>query len=388
MIGIGLMLLLLEIGSFVTGRFLVRKGWVAYVPDFTNEQMELYLRTFDPNLGWAFDTPTTWGIATDSAGRSLRSIPRPDPSPLTPNAPCASTYGDSFTYGTEASDSGAYPHFLGEALGCPVRNFGVPGFGSDQGVMLFRAHGPLDSAQVVIFGHLTENVMRNVNRYANLLYPGSPLRFKPRFLADADSVVLLPSPVRSKADFERVERDPEGTLKPDGLLDRPRLFFPHTAAVVNWLLRDIKVHARITQAPVERGFYAPDHPAGGLRLSAALLSAGVADARAGGKRAVALLLPSREALRFARREGIWIDQLLLDSLRARGTPVIHAGPEILAALGDADPCELFEGCRQTHMNARGNEIIATVVAKHFADMGLLPPADSAAQRGTPRASPP
>ena len=363
---------LFELGSYATITVLLQRGWMSYIPDFTAQQIDLYLRDRDRTLGWAFDTDSTWGPATDSAGRIRRAIPRPDPAPSAVGRPCVSTYGDSFVYGTEVSASGTYPHHLGRLLGCPVRNFGVPGYGSDQGLMLYRAQVDVDSAPVVIFQHLTENILRNVNRYANLLYPGSPLRFKPRFVTAGDSLAYLPAPVAERDDFRRIVENPDSALVPDGMLDRPRPHFPFTIALLRWAATDIKVRARIRGTPVEAGYYAPDHPAEGLELTVAIMRAAIQDATMRGQRGIVLLQTTRQGLLYARERGAWIDAALNEALRSRGIPVIHAGPAVLAALGNRDPCELFEGCTQTHMNSEGNAILARIVADFLRSEGAVP----------------
>ena len=367
-----LCLLLFEFGSFVAVGVLVRKGWMAYIPRFTEEQMAFYLRERDPALGWAFITDSTWGHATDSGGRITRPIPRPDPARFSVAVPCVSTYGDSFVYGTEEPDSASFPHYLGTLLGCPVRNFGVPGYGSDQAVMLSRAQAALDSAPLVIVQHLTENVLRNVNRYANLLYPGSPLRFKPRFVVSGDTILYLASPVSSRSGFARLAENPDSALAPEGFLNRPRAEFPFSVALLRWLAGDVKLRSRITQVPVEAPFYELDHPAGGFELSAAILTAAARDAAAHGKRAVVLLQTTRQGLIYAKEEGRWMDAALYDTLRARGLSVIHAGPLVLRALGNRDPCDLFDDCVQTHLSAEGNRIVAGIIAEYLKAEKLVP----------------
>jgi hypothetical protein len=370
---------LLELGSFTVIAVLTRKGWMAYIPALTPAQIAVYLRERDRTIGWAYLTDSTWGSATDSSGRIARAVFRADPAPSASGKPCVSVYGDSFAYGTEAANDATYPHFLSELLQCPVRNFGVPGFGSDQALMLFRAQADVDSAGIVVFQHVTENILRNVNRYANLLYPGSPLRFKPRFVVDREDVITyVPSPVESVNDFARLRANPDSALRPDALLERPRASFPFTISLLRWLAKDVKLRARFTGEPIELNFYGPKHPAGGLTVSAAILETAVRDAAARNKEGVVFLQSTRQALIYARETGRWIDQSLYDTLHARGVPVIHGGPKILAAIDGADPCTLFEGCTQTHMNAAGNRIVAGIIADFLHDAGVVPSAMTSA----------
>ena len=364
---------LFEIGSLAATTFLTRQGWMAHIPDFTPEEKSAYLTQRDPTLGWAYVTDSTWGSATDARGRITRAVPRRDSSPTHAGQPCVSTYGDSFVYGSEVENDATYPHFLSGSLGCPVRNFGVPGFGSDQAVMLFRAQAAVDTASVVVFQHLTENILRNVNRYANLLYPGGTPRFKPRFILDArDSLRYLPPPVASAEDFDRLRANPDSVLEPDGMLRRPRPSFPYTVSLLAWLATDLKLRARFTGMPAEAAFYDPHHPDRGVALTVAILASAVRQAASEGRTALIVLQPTRQALIHAQETGRWVDQPLHDTLRARGLNVVHTGQALLGASGARGPCALFENCAQTHLNAEGNRVVANVIAAYLEERGLAP----------------
>ena len=131
--------------------------------------------------------------------------------------------------------SGFNGHVLAHAsnvaalLGCGVANFGQGGYGSDQALLLARAQSAFDRAPVALIGHVSENILRNVNRYRNLVYPGDELGFKPRFAADGDALRVLPVPVAAAADFDRLDADPEAVLAPDAFLARPRRSFSASA---------------------------------------------------------------------------------------------------------------------------------------------------------------
>src|SRR5207249_8434311 len=132
---------------------LVPRGAMADVPRRTADEITLAL---------AHRNALGWGPETDAAGRAVRLAPRPDPAFAPGRPPCVATYGDSFTLG--AADDATWPHHLARALGCPVANYGIGGYGSAQALMLFRAQRRLDRAPVVILAPLTETGMRNVNQ--------------------------------------------------------------------------------------------------------------------------------------------------------------------------------------------------------------------------------
>lgn len=333
--------------------FLVKRHLMAYIPAFSDAQIAHFFEHREPRLGW--------GPPTDSTGLVHVTTPRPDPASA-PGAPaCISVYGDSFTFGDDVGPDQSYPHHLATLAGCRVDNFGLGGYGSDQALMLHRAQSRVDSAPVTVLGHLSENILRNVNQYRQLLYPGSELYFKPRFLLEGDSLRYVPIAVQRAEDFHRLRQNPREVLAHEGIINRPRRSFPHTIALVRWMIGDFKVQARFRREPYERSFYDSDHPAGGLALTDRILTSFVKEARARGQRPLVLLIPTRRDLEHAQESAQWVDQPLADELKAAGIPVLHVGPILLENLGGESPCAIFAGCTQHHFDSRGNRMIAEAV---------------------------
>lgn len=359
-----LVLAVVETGAAVTTGILRQRGWMVQIPEFSKVEISHYFDLQNPLLGWG--PPTVRGRT--AVGLS----PRPDPSWSSGTRPCISAYGDSFTYGFEAADDETYPHFLSEIVGCPVRNYGIIGYGSDQALMLARVQEHVDSAPVIILGHLSENILRNVNRYMNLLYPGAAFQFKPRFMVRDGHLDYVPLPVNSVADFAALQAKPDSVLAGDALLARPRRGFPYSVALFQWLTRDFKVQAEFSGIPAEATFYSPTHAADGLGLTAEILSTFVRETMEDGKRGVVLLIPTRQAIVYAARTNIWVDQALADALKRRRIPVIHAGPEIIQRLAGADPCSLFNQCHQQHFSEVGNRMLAEIVSDELGRMQAIP----------------
>jgi len=371
---VALVLAFAEAASAVACGVLVRRGWMAQIPRLSDAQVRLYLARRDPLLGW--------GPATDGAGRVVKLQPRPDPAFPDTVPACAAAYGESFTAGSEVGEDGAYPHVLGVELGCRVANYGVGASGSDQALMLVRAQRHLDRAPVVLLGHISENILRNVNQYRVLLYPDQELYFKPRFvLAPRGGLRFVPVPVRTAADLRALPDHPERFLAHDAFLARPRPGFPYTVALARWALADFHVRAQLAGVPRHLPFYDPGHPAGGLALTTAILSTFSREAAADGRRPLVVLMPVGRDLVYARRTGRWPDQPLADALARRGVPTLHAGPEMLRRLGPAaDPCTLFADC-SSHYNAAGYRLFARVVRDRLRADGYFPEGGRAAAPG-------
>jgi hypothetical protein len=372
-----LVFLSIEVFAAVTTGVLCRRGWMAYIPRLRDEQTAVYLARRSPRLGW--------GPATDVTGQVLNASPRHDPASPRDEPPCVSAYGDSFTFGDEAGEDGTYPHRLAERIRCPVWNFGQRGYGTDQALMLFRSQGAVDRAPVVILGHTSENILRNVNQYRNLLYPGprDELAFKPRFVASSSGIEYVPVPVDAPDDFRRLSREPESVLTSDFFVQRPRRSFPYSVALGRWAAFDFHVRARLAGRPWYASFYEASHPSRALELTTRILSTFADEAVTHRRRPVALLIPTGLDFLEFRRTRRWVDEPLAEALRRQGSLVIHAGPAMLARLGGADPCGLFGSCH-AHFNSTGYSLLGDVVAEELARAGLTPAPAGAFATGTAR----
>lgn len=344
---------LLEIGAAGATSLLWRWGWMAQIPGFSPVVVQDYLAHRNPALGWGPQVDDSGFVI----GLSPRRIPTADVTP-----PCVSAYGDSFTFGSEVGDDRAYPYQLSLSLGCPVANYGVGGYGSDQALMLYRAQRRLDTAPTVILGHVSENILRNVNQYRALLYPGpgQEMSFKPAFTLSGTRLQQVPPPVASAEDLERVGRDPDVTLPLDAFRARPRRGFPYLFSLARWGAADFHVRAFAGRQPRHAPFYSPAHPTHALALTTAILEAFAREARVNGQRPVLLLIPVGSDFSYQRRTGQWPDEPLYRALADAGLPVLHAGPALAARLRGEDPCTLFGNC-DGHFNDRGNQWLAELV---------------------------
>jgi len=338
-----LAVIVIEGGAMLTTMFLVSRGWMATIPRFTSEQIDEYFKHRDTMLGW--------------------------PAPyFTVTSPCVSVYGDSFTAGTERV---SYPRELSKLLGCEVSNYGVGGYGSDQAMIRAQTARLHDRAPVSIIGHVSENILRNLNQYRNLLYPGQELFFKPRFVFDGETLRTMPLPIAERTDFQRLMKSPATVLTYDEFESRPRPAFPYTMSLLRWLTGDFHVRAAIAGVPRHEPFYHADHPAGGLQLTTAILSMFAADKIRDHRLPVILLIPVGDDFNYVARGHQWPDQPLASALANSGTRVIHAGPKMMARLNGANPASLFEP--SAHFNAQGYRMLAEIVADAISDLVSPPP---------------
>jgi hypothetical protein len=223
-----LSLVALEVISFAALGPLAARG-LLYRPQ-SLDGFEEYISRRDPALGWP--APDAFG-GKDHDETGARWSPA-----FAGQEACVSVYGDSFTFGADVAHEEAWPNRLAERLGCRVSNFGVGGYGSDQALLRFELN-ETNRAPVVVLGHLTENILRNVNQLRGLLYAGSRWGLKPRWIVGADGrLELVPIPTGSLSELSRVIEAPEDHLTheffvPGGESGKQRASFSGVAPLRN-----------------------------------------------------------------------------------------------------------------------------------------------------------
>ena len=354
--------------SYGAGRFLALKG-VFYEPQVVKDY-DRYLRERNPITGWPSPLSATAEERDESGSRIVPAFPDT-------REACLSLYGDSFTWGGKVDHEHAWGNVLAELLGCRVANYGVSGFGSDQAYLRF-AHNASDGAPVAFLGHLAENILRNSNQLRGLLYNGTVYGLKPRFVLDRDGgLALVPLPSPSEAEFRDLVVHPEKYLEhefflPGGPAGTTRLRFPYTLSVLS-AFRHFHITAEIRREPWHAAFYAPDHPAQALEVTARIFEAFDREARRRGKIAVLAIIPTGMDLEYRREHGRWVYQPLLDRVRRSGLEVLDLGDGMLERIGARSPCAVFgdEGC-SGHPSEEGYAIMAQVVKAHLEARGLVP----------------
>jgi hypothetical protein len=317
-----------------------------------------YFDRRDPVVGWP--SPSEFGGNRYDATGS-----RPIPAFPEPGDACISIYGDSFTYGSGVPDEAAWANQLSQLLGCRVANYGVGGYGTDQALLRFE-HNLDDEAAITILGHLSENIMRNVNQYRKLLAAGDPLSLKPRFtLRAGGGIGLVPLQVSTPEELTSFLERPEDRLEheffaPNGPSGITRFHFPFTLSMLRGLAH-YHVRAELAGEPAYAQFYEVDHPAEGVEVTARILERFAASARARGKLPMLQVIPTGLDMIEYQKTGRWTYAPLLDRADELGIDVVDHGDRLMAWIGDGDPCQFYLRCNN-HMNPMGNRMLAMQVA--------------------------
>jgi len=369
---LGMVVVVVEGAAWLAARHLVALN-VLYEPPVKSRYLGFesygdYLERRDPVLGWP--PPDSFG-----GDRYDRTGSRPIPAFPEPADACVSLYGDSMTYGAEVDHDHAWGNVLSGRLGCRVANYGVGGYGTDQAFLRFRENRG-DEAEVIALGHLSVNILRNVNQFRGLL-AGNPYGFKPRFILDGDQgLELVPIPTLDPQDFTDFLRQPDRYLEHEYFgLEAPavsvQVGFPYLATILR-ALGHFKVRAALARRPGHAVFYERGHASNGLEVTARIIEHFQALAEERGKVPLTVVIPIGSDFEYHVRTGEWAYQSLLDRLRQAGVEPIDAGRGMMSRLEPGrHPCELFRDC-SGHFNEEGYALLAAVVHEAMQARGVTP----------------
>lgn len=119
--------------------------------------------------------------------------PRPSKSILNTNTneeACAYIFGDSFSHSDEVLDNETWGEILGKKMECPIYNYGVSGFGSDQALLKLKrilAHSTNnpDKSKTIFFGVYQEMLRRNLSAsWVFYCCPDKKNSLKPYFISE------------------------------------------------------------------------------------------------------------------------------------------------------------------------------------------------------------
>jgi hypothetical protein len=349
-------LLFIEVAAYMAAKVLLSVGLMAGKPDISGYAE--YLEARDPVLGWPSPKAFGQGEFDASGSRIVPAFPDPDADT------CVALFGDSFTWGDEVSAADAYGNVLAGKLGCRVANYGVGGYGTDQSVIRY-AEVIETNAPIVVLGHFSDNILRNVNSLRDFL-AGGRFGFKPQYTFGAEGLERQPLPLLKAEQYSRVAFDaPEllpfeyfapGTAGGPGIMR-----FPYSFAVFGALS-----HYRLSAVlagirPTYRPFYDRNHPSGALMITAAVIRHAAAVARHRQQRFFLLLIPDVHDLKAMQSGRSASYQPLQALIGEQGIAVIDSGDYIVKTIAARDPCQIFLQCGSSHFTPEGYSLLADAV---------------------------
>jgi len=355
----------IEAAAVLSVSYLSGKGLVFYSPDKKAVRYDEYMKTRDPDTGWPFKRD---GQGVDPSG--ARTSPANDA--LQGARPCVSVYGDSFTWSMGVDDEHAWPNLLAREMGCPVLNFGVVGFGTDQALIRFE-NNPHDDAPVAILCFWTEDILRNVNQYRALLSPRSEMLLKPRFVVENGELVKIPLPELSREEYSRMLDTPGKYLAHEYFLPDTHNFttqprFPYTLSALKALLSS-RVSDHLRGRLFYEDFFGKDHVSGAYAVTLGVMVRFARACEARGKTPLILFIPGCRDIKQRVETGTWIYGGLIKDLEKDRIRVVNAGEIFLPRLGGEDPCAKYRDAT-LHYNEAGYALIADSVREALARAGI------------------
>lgn len=342
------------------------------VPDGLSEAgrraLDRYLETedsyivHDPELGWAIRPNASSGSGLyRSNGRGLRAD-RDHTAQARPGILRVLTFGDSFTHCDDVAFDESWQEQLSRlAPHLEVINAGVPGFGPDQALLRYRAIGRDYQPHVVILGFMSENISRVVNVFRPFYTAGGGFMLsKPRFVPEGDGLRLLPNPLTSLHDLERL-RDGEPALF-ESMAEHDYWYgvMPHVGPLdflgvvrLAKTTRYVLKRAFSSESIIDRrGVYRSGTEA--LQVAHGILAAFSKEALDHGALPIILLFPSVKDLGRTRGHGIRVYTPLIELLERDGDSLVVDLYDAFPGGAGGDGLGAAEG----HYSAEANAIAA------------------------------
>ena len=158
-----------------------------------------YIR-FDRELGWTIvpGASAENGVVYKADEDGMRALPGPSLAATRRSSLRIAAFGDSFTHCDEVPYEHCWTHIVERASGMRLVNAGVPGYGTDQAYLRYRATRDFLRPDVVVLGLMIGDVKRNVNVFRTFL-SGWTAWSKPRFVLDGDDLELINQPAAPPA---------------------------------------------------------------------------------------------------------------------------------------------------------------------------------------------
>lgn len=272
-------------------------------------------------------------------------------------------FGDSFTHGDDVPFDetwGAELEAILNESGTPteVINFGVSAYGMDQAYLRWETFGKKYLPNIVLFGFQAENVNRNVNMLRAFYAGGTGIPFsKPRFVLEQDDTLrLINSPTLALDRIPHVMANMEtwDLAQYETFFDRAK-YEKHLWDFSRLLSLASEVVSEKTQRRRIQPFRLDSEPA---RVTLSLLRDFEHDVESHNAEFIVVHLPTESDLKRLLEDRGCAYQQLLERVATQHR-LIDPQPELLKAARMDSLDSLF----QRHYSARGNRIIAEVIAK-------------------------
>ena len=217
--------------------------------------------------------------------------------------------------------------------------------------------------------HLSENIVRNVNQFRNLIYPGHEFALKPRFVLDEVEIRYVGIP---QIDADRVQsflHNPKGFLKhewflPGGNSGISMVTFPYSLSLAHTIFNNHHIRAKLADKPRHLEFYDLKHESRALLLTERIIDRYVAEAEGRGQFPIVTVIPTCGDLKYQKQHGSFPYRPLTDYATTRGYNLIDFGVSLSQRLNGIDPESLYISCNG-HLNEKGYAYLAEIAYEYL-----------------------
>ncbi len=361
------LILFLECLAYVAGLMLQKKSFIYQEPIAVSKHLvnnyDDYLSKRDELLGWPY--PVQFGGKFfDRTG--ARRLPAFEDHQKYPS--CLSLYGDSYTMGSDVDHVQAWGNVLSQLLGCRVANFGVGGYGVGQAYLRFKRHKK-DQSKVVVLGHSSVDIIRNLSRNLDLLSARLNYALKPRFILNAqEQLEFVKMPQLSEMEYHQVLglKTPQLVLEhenfyPGGPTGITQFRFPYTYSILK-NMGNFRLRAKLAGRPSYGEFYMPNHPSGSLEIATKLIKQFYDEVLRRKQQPMIVFFANQNDVLFYRKVQRWSYQNLMDALEVNNIPYLNFGPYLIEYMGDKNVNDIFT---PGHYNEEGNREVAKFMYQHL-----------------------
>lgn len=331
----------------------------------------------DFTLGWRYRAGYS-GRDDLLSSQGLRGAREYEPTPR-PGTLRVAAFGDSFVYGNEVGPDESWPAQIERMYpAIQVLNLGVGGYGVDQALLRYRLQGARFRPDVVIMGFAPDDLRRVVNVYRRFVSTHEWPLAKPRFrLAPGGSLELVPTPIRSVSEYQKLLEDPKA-VRSLGANDQWYEPLIYENALYDWSAAvRLGVHVWIR---LRNRYLAPERLYRGrmvntnssaFRIQVRLFEVLASEAVAQGAVPLIVFLPDRGALHQLNGGQPVPYAPLVQAVAEKGIPYMDLSTAFASANGAPHDGWFRPG---GHYSVEGNAIVAAALARHLLQLKRAPPA--------------
>jgi len=352
--------ILLELTSFISLKYLSNNSNINLVYKPLEVDIEEYLKTRDAITGW----PSTKLLQSKHYSAKGTRI---NPYEVNNKAPFIQIFGDSFTRGAEVTNKECWSNLLSKQINENVDNFGVDGFGTDQAFLRFKTKKDTN-AELYILGFTSDNIMRNVNSYRNMIsaamdFPG----FKPRYRYNASEGVNKLIELQGNNKTQSVINNPKVFLQDDYFAQSEEgptyIKWPFSISFAK-LFNHYLINSKLSGEAFYSSFFDPEHPSQALDVTAQIMVAFQTECENEGHKSLVLLFPQIQDFKtyYDRKE--WNYQSLINILEKKDIKYLNLGGSFLE-IADFQTTYPKFFAKHGHYNYEGNKVVASKLNEYL-----------------------